>query len=41
MRQALWGTFSGHQHESENNKPLGSEAKEVRATGMIAQLILA
>jgi hypothetical protein len=36
MRQALWGGFSGHQHESKNNKPLSSEANEVLATGMIA-----
>jgi hypothetical protein len=34
MWQALWVAFSGDQHESENNKPLGSEANEVLATGM-------
>jgi hypothetical protein len=34
MWQAVWGAFSGDQHEPENNKPLGSEANEVLATGM-------
>ena len=37
MWQALWGAFSGDQHESENNKPLGSEANEVLATGMFGR----
>ena len=37
MWQALWGTFSGDKHESENNQPLGSEANEVLATGMFGR----
>jgi hypothetical protein len=37
MWQALWGAFSGEQHEPENNKPLGSEANEVLASGMFGR----
>jgi hypothetical protein len=37
MWQAVWGAFSGDQHEPENNKPLGSEANEVLATGMFGR----
>jgi hypothetical protein len=37
MWQALWGSFYGDQHEPENNKPLGSEANEVLATGIFGR----
>ena len=31
------GRLLRRQHESENNKPLGSEANEVLATGMFGR----
>jgi hypothetical protein len=34
MRQALCGAFSGDQHEWDNHKPMGREAKEELATGL-------
>jgi hypothetical protein len=37
MWRAVWVAFSGNQHESENNRPLDSEANEVLATGMFGR----
>jgi len=37
MWQAVRVAFFGDQLESENNKPLGSEANEVLATGMFGR----